>query len=125
MDFNQDEEPYYPGEVGNNPFQRSKYALSHIWREWPGMSEIVEEMKAKEAAGEVPYPKGAHPMAKEEYAAHARAHDQVPTTPKEANEYWANYQREHPEYVIFPTKELHYDEAPPVMEREPAQLSKL
>ncbi len=30
ISFNQDEEPYYPGEVGNNPFQRSKYALSHI-----------------------------------------------------------------------------------------------
>ena len=67
---------------------------------------IVEEMKAKEVAGEVPYPKGAHPTAKAEYAAHARMHDQVPTTPKEANEYWANYQREHPEYVIFPTKPL-------------------
>ena len=49
----------------------------------------------------------------------------VPTTPKEANEYWASYQLEHPEYIIFPTKELHYDQAPPVMEREAPHLSKL
>ena len=35
MSFNQDEQPYFPGEVGNDPFLRSKYALSHIWQEWP------------------------------------------------------------------------------------------
>ena len=42
MDFPQDEAPYYPGEVGNDPFLRSKYALSHIWREWPGMAGLDE-----------------------------------------------------------------------------------
>ena len=47
MDFNQDEEPYYPGEVGNNPFERSKYALSHIWREWPGMAPTVARHAAQ------------------------------------------------------------------------------
>jgi hypothetical protein len=30
MGFAQDEAPYCPGETGNNPFERSKYALSHI-----------------------------------------------------------------------------------------------
>jgi hypothetical protein len=29
--FEQDEPPYYPGEQGNDPFERSKFALSHIW----------------------------------------------------------------------------------------------
>jgi hypothetical protein len=49
MEFEQEEEePFYPGEVGNDPFDRSKYALSHIWQEWPGMAGIVAEMKAKE-----------------------------------------------------------------------------
>ncbi len=33
MEWNQHEPPYYPGEVGNCPFDRSKYALSHIWHE--------------------------------------------------------------------------------------------
>ena len=42
MDFPQDGAPYYPGEVGNDPFLRSKYALSHIWREWPGMAGLDE-----------------------------------------------------------------------------------
>lgn len=40
MEFEQDEEPYFEGEVGNDPFERSKYALSHIWHEWPGMCVV-------------------------------------------------------------------------------------
>ena len=70
------------------------------------MANIVEEMKAKEAAGEIPYPKGAHPAAAAEYAAHARAHTTVPTTPAEANAYWEEYERQHPEVVVTPRKEL-------------------
>ena len=120
MSFDQAEPPFFPGEVGNNPFERSKYALTHIWQEWPGMADIVSEMKATEQRTGV-YPKGAHPTAKAEYAAHARAHDQIPTTPVEANRYWAKYQQEHPEAVIFPRKHLHYDEAPPViLDNEPS-----
>ena len=33
MEFEQDEPPYFPGEEGNNPFERSKFALAHIWHE--------------------------------------------------------------------------------------------
>ena len=33
MEFEQDEPPYFPGEEGNDPFQRSKFALAHIWHE--------------------------------------------------------------------------------------------
>ena len=52
---------YYPGERGNDPYERSKYALSHIWHEWPGMADIVAEMKEKESESGV-YPKGAGRM---------------------------------------------------------------
>ena len=33
MEFEQDEPPYFPGEEGNDPFERSKFALAHIWHE--------------------------------------------------------------------------------------------
>ena len=39
MEFAQDEPPYYPGEVGNDPHARSKYALSHIWHEWEARTQ--------------------------------------------------------------------------------------
>lgn len=118
------EPPYFPGEVGNDPFERSKYALTHIWHEWPGMADVVAEMKAEEKRTGV-YPKGAHPTAKDEYAAHARAHDQIPTTPEEANKYWAEYQLAHPEALIFPRKPLHYEGAPPIMAKKTSLSSKL
>merc|ERR1712232_1082573 len=99
-------EPYYPGEVGNDPFARSKYALSHIWHEWPGMTEIVAEMKAKERRTGV-YPKGAGPNAVADYAKWVATHhwgegypSHIPTTPKEAREYWAQYERNHPGVVV-------------------------
>ena len=100
MDFDQDEPPYYPGEQGNDPFARSKYALSHIWREWPGMADVVTEMKAQEAASGV-YPKGAGPHAAAEYAAKVIANpttmsgEVVPTTAQEARDYWTKWEAEH------------------------------
>jgi hypothetical protein len=34
-------------------------------------------------------------------AATCRSHQsEVPYTPKEAAEYWANYEKEHPEYIV-------------------------
>lgn len=74
--------------------------------EWPGcgttraspeefgvvIADIVVEMRAGEQRSGL-YPRGAHPSAKAEYAAHAQAHDQVPTTPQGANAYWTQYQR--------------------------------
>ena len=33
IEFEQDEPPYFPGEETNDPFERSKFALSHIWHE--------------------------------------------------------------------------------------------
>jgi hypothetical protein len=48
-----------------------------------------------------PIAQGAHPGAVAEYATHARAHQsEIPTTPKEAREYWAAYEQEHPEYIV-------------------------
>ena len=44
---------------------------------------------------------GAHPGAVAEYAIHARNHQsEIPTTPKEASEYWEAYEKEHPEYIV-------------------------
>ena len=34
-------------EAGNDPWERSKYAMCHIWHEWDGMQEIVAEERAK------------------------------------------------------------------------------
>lgn len=36
-------------EKGNNPFERSKFALLNMWHEWDGMQQIVAEEKKKEA----------------------------------------------------------------------------
>ena len=33
IEFEQNEPPYFPGEETNDPFERSKFALSHIWHE--------------------------------------------------------------------------------------------
>lgn len=30
-------------EEGNNPWDRSKYALTHMWHEWEGMQQVVKE----------------------------------------------------------------------------------
>ena len=60
-------------------------------------------MKAREAAGEVPFPRGAHPGAVAEYRAHAlEMQSEVPFTPREAEAYWAAYERAHPQYVVTP-----------------------
>ena len=37
-------------EEGNNPWERSKDALCDMWDEWQGMTEVVAEERAKEAA---------------------------------------------------------------------------
>ncbi len=34
-------------EEGNNPWERSKYAMCNMWHEWEGMQEIVAEQQAK------------------------------------------------------------------------------
>ena len=34
-------------EEGNDPWQRSKHALTHMWEEWDGMRDIVEEEQPK------------------------------------------------------------------------------
>ena len=100
LEWEQDEPPYFPGEVSNDPFARSKYALTHIWHEWPGMADVVAEMKAEEERTGV-YPRGAGPGAVAEYAAHAAAHpsimsgEEIPTTPAEATAYWARWGTEH------------------------------
>jgi len=91
MEFEQDEPEYFPGEVGNDPHVRSKYALSHIWHEWDGMQDFVAEMKAKEEAGEIPYPRGAGANAVAEYVEAAQSYrsqlSHIPYTPKEADEW--------------------------------------
>ena len=67
------------------------------------MVALVAGMQAEEAAGETPRPKGAHPEAVAEYRAHAREmQNEVPFTPKEAEAYWAAYERAHPAYVATP-----------------------
>lgn len=33
-------------ESGNNPWERSKYAMCNMWHEWEGMSQIVSEMQS-------------------------------------------------------------------------------
>ena len=97
---------YYPGERGNDPYERSKYALSHIWHEWPGMADIVAEMKEKESESGV-YPKGAGPHAADAYAQWAVENvwgegfpTHIPTTPWEAREFWSRYGKEHPGAVL-------------------------
>lgn len=34
-------------EEGNDPWERSKYAMCNVWHEWDGMQEVVAEEKAK------------------------------------------------------------------------------
>ena len=34
-------------EPGNDPWERSKYAMCHMWHEWDGMQEVVAEELAK------------------------------------------------------------------------------
>lgn len=129
IEYDQNDGGFFPGEQGNDPFARSKYALSHICalaltslvsflhnylffygaarscagHEWPGMTDIVAEMKAVEARTGL-YPRGAGPDAADAYAAWVAAHPEVdhwiPTTPEGARQYWAQYEREHPGVVI-------------------------
>jgi hypothetical protein len=99
-----DEPPYFPGERSNDAFERSKYALTHMWHEFPGMAATVAEMRAREA-GSGEYPRGAGPAAVSEFKATASALDSqspVPTTPREAREYWAAYEAKHgkPEWYL-------------------------
>ncbi len=35
-------------EEGNDPWERSKYAMCHMWHEWEGMQKVVAEEQAKE-----------------------------------------------------------------------------
>lgn len=35
-------------EEGNDPWERSKYAMCHMWHEWDGMREVVAEQQALE-----------------------------------------------------------------------------
>jgi len=37
-------------EEGNDPWERSKYAMCNMWDEWDGMQEVVAAQRAKEAA---------------------------------------------------------------------------
>lgn len=37
-------------EEGNNPWERSKFALQNMWNEWEGMGDVVAEMEAQQAA---------------------------------------------------------------------------
>ena len=37
-------------EEGNDPWERSKQAMCHMWDEWEGMREVVAEQRAKEVA---------------------------------------------------------------------------
>ena len=34
-------------EPGNDPWERSKYAMCHMWDEWEGMHDTVEAMRAE------------------------------------------------------------------------------
>ena len=64
------------------------------------MADVVSEMQAQEVRSGV-YPKGAGPNAVAEYGAWVDAHpDPFPTTPAEANDFWARYEREHPGAVV-------------------------
>ena len=38
-------------EEGNDPWERSKYAICNMWHEWEGMRDVVSEMDMKQAAG--------------------------------------------------------------------------
>jgi hypothetical protein len=53
------------------------------------MQDFVAQMKEKEAAGEVDYPRGAGPNAVEDYIADVKActhpYSHIPYTPKEAD----------------------------------------
>ena len=35
-------------EEGNDPWERSKYAMCNMWDEWEGMQEVVAEQQALE-----------------------------------------------------------------------------
>jgi hypothetical protein len=35
-------------EEGNDPWERSKYAMCNMWDEWQGMQEVVAEQRALE-----------------------------------------------------------------------------
>ena len=51
MEFEQDEPPYFPGEEGNDPFERSKFALAHIWHEVSTrICASIESVQAKLAS---------------------------------------------------------------------------
>ena len=39
-------------EEGNNPWERSKYAMCNMWDEWEGMREVVAEEKSKEVTSQ-------------------------------------------------------------------------
>ena len=39
-------------EEGNNPWERSKYAMCNMWDEWEGMREVVAEEKLKEVSSQ-------------------------------------------------------------------------
>ena len=93
-EFEQDERPYFPGEQGNEPWERSKFALCNIWHEWDGMADVVAEERAKAEASGV-YPLGAGPAARAAYEAAATdlsrlypTHSPAPTTPGAAVEYY-------------------------------------
>ena len=35
-------------EEGNDPWERSKYAMCNMWHEWDGMQEVVAEQSEKQ-----------------------------------------------------------------------------
>lgn len=37
-------------EKGNDPWQRSKYAMCNMWHEWDGMGDVVAEAERERAA---------------------------------------------------------------------------
>ena len=95
LEVPQDEPEYFPGEQGNDPHERSKYSLTHMWHEFPGMQSTVARKHAEEAASGV-YPVGAGPDAVAAFSARVEAEPEpVPTTPKGAREFWARYEEEH------------------------------
>ena len=95
LELPQDEPEYFPGEQGNDPHERSKYSLTHMWHEFPGMQNTVARKHAEEAASGV-YPVGAGPDAVAAFSARVEAEPEpVPTTPEGAREFWARYEEEH------------------------------
>ena len=45
-------------EAGNNPWERSKFALTHMWHEWEGMRDIVDEETPNLAPIDFSHPSG-------------------------------------------------------------------